>query len=212
MTCDHRGHHRERLPQRAAADRDDDVMIAVQRTCLSQRNLLCAPALGTVYGHQHASSPMRHDVRCQPRVSVTFRVTGFASGAENGAGPSARDKAALFRVGNQVSLPNVRDKRREPVQCPRIEYRLSDRSKDFSPSFLELPNAFRMLGAKNPGRLAAKSSVAHGVPPITLSLLSHHKHNPSRVLRVHPPAPAARARRLAARAARSAASGSPECA
>ena len=99
--CDRRGHRRERLPQRAAADRDDDVMIAVQRTCLSERYLLCAPVLGTVYGHQHASSPMRHDVRCQPRVSVTFRVTGFASGAETVKVSAAHfTRASALRVGD----------------------------------------------------------------------------------------------------------------
>ena len=79
-------------------------MIAVQRTCLSQRYLLCAPVLGTVYGHQHASSPTRHDVRFQPRVSVTFRVTGFASGAETVKVSAARiTRASALRVGDDSS-------------------------------------------------------------------------------------------------------------
>ena len=103
--CDRRGHQRERLPQRAGADRDDDVMIAVQRACLSQRYLLRASVLGAVYGHQHASSPMRHDVGFQPRVTVTFRVRD-CSGAEyegvrvhDSHGPESRRRTVSPKAG-----------------------------------------------------------------------------------------------------------------
>ncbi len=76
-TDDAGGDLRESGLQRAGANRDHEVALALQRTRLAECDLLCAPPLGTVHGHEHAGPATWRAWKEESRHATILDDTGL---------------------------------------------------------------------------------------------------------------------------------------